>query len=384
MSNYTLILPFVRSATTGFVKADEMREAISLALVSGKNLIFYGPGGHGKSEMTQSVLGAIAGATSRTQMFGEGMDESRLYGGINLAKLNDETDPVIEYHPARSFLAWDFATFEELFDAPTSVLLSLKDTLTSRALRNGEQYFPMRTQTIVCATNREPGEVAEIGAAAQALIERFPLQLRVAWESYGAADYLEMFKSVESAQQCVHSTSLRKIEELKAQAKSVTIPEAVKRILAEMIANAVAGGVTISPRTAMYAQDLVRASAVINGRAVASKDDIVAIKFLPGCAELASRISSEIDAAVKRSEAEQKICAAEQELRGLQAEYQSATSANSPIKLLQVAVKAQQFGDTVANLAITDNLTDRRKALRDVTSKLASDAQSVALKATRV
>ncbi len=377
---YTLTLNFVRAATVGFVKADAIREILSLSLVSGKNCILFGPGGHGKSEMTAAVLGAISGAISRTQMFGEGMDESRLYGGINLKKLNDPENPVIEYYPERSFLSWDFAVFEELFDAPTSVLMTLKDTLTSKALRNGEQQFPMRTQNIVCATNRDPGEVAEIGAAAQALIERFPLQLRVAWGSYSAADYLEMFRTVGRVEES--SISLKELEALKCRAKKAIVPESVQRILAEMIANAVASGVTISPRSAMYAQDLVRSSAVINGRDTATKDDIQAIKYLPGCDELAAKISSEIDAAVKRAEAESRMRDAEMQLRGLQQEFQSANA--SPIKLLQVSVKATKFGDTIANLTVTDNLTDRRKALREATTKLASDAQAAALNATRV
>ena len=378
--SYTLILPFVKAATAAFVKADLVREILSLSLVSGKNCILFGPGGHGKSEMTASILGAIEGATSRTQMFGEGMDESRLYGGINLKKLNDKDEPVIEYHPERSFLSWDFAVFEELFDAPTSVLMTLKDTLTSRALRNGEQQFPMRTQSIVCATNREPGEVAEIGAAAQALIERFPLQFRVAWGSYSSADYLEMFKSVDRVEKA--SISLKELATLKSRAKAVVLPDAVQRILAEMIANAVASGVIISPRSAMYAQDLVRASAVINGRDIATKDDIQAIKYLPGCDELAAKISQEIEAAVKRAEAEGLIRDAESRLVELQNKFREAQG--SPIKLLQVAVMAGQFGDVVANLTVTDNLTARRKTLRDATSKLASDAQASALTATRV
>lgn len=377
---FTLVLPFVAAATAGFIKAQQVREILSLSLVSGKNAILFGPGGHGKSEMTAAVLSAVKGATARTQMFGEGMDEARLYGGINLAKLNDTTDPVIEYYPERSFLSWDFAVFEELFDAPTSVLMTLKDTLTSRTLRNGEQQFPMRTQSIVCATNREPKEVSDLGAAAQALIERFPLQLRVAWGTYSSADYLEMFKTVGRKESA--SMTLVELEVLKKRAKAVNVPDAVQRILAEMIANAVASGVTISPRSAMYAQELVKASAIINGRSEATKDDIQAIKYLPGCEELAAKISQEIDAAVKRAEAGQKIRDAESRLRELQVEFQG--SAGSPIKNLQVSVKASQFGDSVANLTITDNLSDRRKALRDASNKLAVDAQKAALASTRV
>ena len=58
------ILPWVAQATQSFVHADDVREAISLALASGKHLILFGPGGHAKSEMIGEVTRALAGATT--------------------------------------------------------------------------------------------------------------------------------------------------------------------------------------------------------------------------------------------------------------------------------------------------------------------------------
>ena len=72
------ILPWVAQATQTFVHADDVREAVSLALVSGKHLILFGPGGHAKSEMITSMTRALAGAITFVQSFGEGMDEARL------------------------------------------------------------------------------------------------------------------------------------------------------------------------------------------------------------------------------------------------------------------------------------------------------------------
>lgn len=377
----SLVLTFVAQATAAFVKAEEVREALSLALVSGRNLILFGPGGHGKSEMTAAALEAVAGAKMFVQSFGEGMDESRLYGGINLAKLNDATDPVIEYHPERSFLAADLAVFEELFDAPTSVLLSLKDTLTAGCLRNGAQQFEMRTQAIVCATNREPAEVADLGPAAQALIERFPLQLRVAWASYTAQDYLEMFESIETSPQGQGSIAWEELVALKAAAKSVQIPDGIRRILAEVIASAVASGVTISPRTAMHAQALVRAAAAIRGHTVATKDDLVAIKFLPGCSEMAAKISEEVEAAHLRAEAELRLRTLEQQVEMLLREFSGAAT---PIKCLQIHKKAVALADAAATLRLPDGFIQRREALRTRLGQLASDATTKAVEVTRM
>jgi MoxR-like ATPase len=384
----SLILAWVAAATRRFVNADDMREVISLALVSGKNLIMFGPGGHGKSEFVSDVLKTVSGASTFVQSCGEGLDEARLYGGINLAKLNASDDPRIEFHPERSFLAADFGVFEELFDAPTSVLLSLKDTLTARCLRNGAQTFPMRTQLLVAATNREPGEVAEMGAAAQALIERFPLQLRVAWESYDSSAYLGLFRSLDAAAaeetNSEESITLSELKDLKERARRVVVPDGVLCILSEIIAGAVASGVTISPRTAVHARDLVRASAAIHGRTTATKEDIVAVKFLPGCAELAAKISSEIEAAAKRAQAEGTLRGYEAAVRAVREECDAAKRAASPIKLLQVAKKAAALGDELGRIAITDNLTDRRKAAREAVGKIATEAQAAALDSTRV
>ena len=381
----TLVLPWVAQATQRFVAAEAMREVLSLAIVSGKNVILFGPGGYGKSELINDLLAAVTDGRTFVQSCGEGLDESRLYGGIDLAKLNDGTAPVIQFNPERSFLAADFAVFEELFDAPTSVLLSLKDTLTARCLRNGAQKFEMQTSLLVSATNKEPGEVAEMGAAAQALIERFPLQLRVAWESYDAQDYLQMFRSIDTERKGVKPlVILAEIRALREKSAMVSVPEPVLRILAEIIAAAVASGVIISPRTAVHARDLVRASAAINNRAVATKEDIVAIKYLPGCAELALKISEEIESAAKRAAAEGQLRELESAVAQVRQEFAEARASASPIKLLQAAKRAAQLGDALAKIALTDNLADRRKAARESVAKIATEAAAAALEATRV
>ena len=189
----TNFLNFVGSILTraGFVNSAAMAEILALALVGRVNPMLFGPGGHGKSQMVERVLSAITGALTRTLSCGEGLSEARLFGGLDFKSL--ETEGLERFHAENSFLAWDFGVFEEILDAPSVVLLSLKDTLTSKALRSGSQLVPMRTQVLLGLTNKEPGEVAEEGPAVQALMERFPLQLRVAWEDYSSSAFQALF-----------------------------------------------------------------------------------------------------------------------------------------------------------------------------------------------
>lgn len=375
-----LTLAWVEAATAKFIRIEALREVLSLSLISGKNVVLYGPAGHGKSEAIQAITSAIQGAKVFVQYFGEGMDESRIYGGLNLRRLSDTEDPRIEYDPANSFLASDFAVFEELFDAPTNVLLSLKDTLTARELRNGAQRYQMNTQSIICATNRRPEEIGELGAAANALIERFPLQLEVKWSSYNSGDYLEMFSSVEQQSPAVgKDATLANIIELKHQAQEVTLSGEVRMMLANILAVAVDQGHFVSPRTAIHARDLVKTTAAINGRKRAQLEDLEAISYLPGCSGIASEISDEVKKAVERTRAEVKFLRIDKSLKELTAEMKRATG---PVTYLQIHKRAQAFARAASALKVTDQYIRRREELQSKLAKLSMEARDKAVETT--
>lgn len=344
-----------------FVFTNEVARILSLGFAGQKNIIMFGPAGHAKSEMVQAVIqGLDLESETFFQFFGEGMDESRLFGGLNFKKLEDEK--VLEYYPEKSFLNSKVAVFEELFDAPASVLLALKDTLTARELRNGAQRFKMRTEIIICLTNKEPGQISELGPAAHALIERFPLQYNLKWADYSSASYLKMFEKV-------------------APLIGGPILNGFKAVLAEIISKATAEGNFISPRTAMHAFQVCQASALLRGGDHVLKEDLVDLRFIPGLEGLADTIQQELTEAMERAAAEARILEAEKKLKLLLEELGQATS---PIKLLQVAKKFVNFQDEVSSLKVTDGLTERRKRLRDVAAEKVSEAQRLALDQTRI
>lgn len=347
-----------------FIFSYELARAIALAISSGKNLLLWGPAGHGKSEMVMAALEQIASEDAIfVQSFGEGMDEATLWGGLDFRAL--EADKVLRYFPDNSFLAREYAVFEELFDAPASVLLALKDTLTARKLRKGSQNFAMKTKVVIALTNKDPSEISDLGPAAHALIERFPLQLEVKWSSYGSADYLALFDRV-----------------------APRLPGAdlngSGRILAEMIAKAGEQGDIISPRSAIHALGVVKASAAMRGSGVVEKIDLLDLRFIDGMQGLAEGLQAEIDAATERAAAEARVVEAEQKLRYILEDLEAAKKAASPIRLLQAAKALQAFGDQVSGLKVTDGLIDRRKRMRDSAAEKAAEAQKLALENTRV
>jgi hypothetical protein len=344
-----------------FVRVDEVARILSLALQSGKNVLLWGPAGHGKSEMVAAALATAANDSDvYVQSFGEGMDEATLWGGLDFRKL--ENDHVLQYFPDNSFLSREYAVFEELFDAPASVLLALKDTLTAKKLRKGSQSFAMKTKVIVALTNKAPGEISDLGPAAHALIERFPLQLEVKWPSYGSADYLELFRKVGPR---------LKGADLNGQ----------ETVLAEVMAKAGESGEIVSPRTAIHAIGVVKAGAALRGAAKVEKQDLLDLIFLPGMAAFAANLRQEIDRATERAQAESNLRVAEAKLAQLLSDL---AGADTPIKALQCAKRLVVFQDDVAQLAVTDGLSDRRKRLRDSVAQKAMEAQQCALDNTRI
>lgn len=289
---HTMILPWVQSATNMFVNAKEMREAFSLAIVSGLNLIFSGPGGHGKSEFLNAAFGAIETATY-VKSFGQGTSSEELYGGLDLEALNRQggtEKAAIQFNPELSFLAHNVAVFEELFDAPSRVLTSLKDTMTARELRNRHQRFPMKTRVIAGATNHSPQDIAEGGPEIAALVERFPIQLEVRWADYSESSFMELFETVGRDEPAPQRQAWNDIAALQEKARAVECSVVIQRILAKIIVEIRKDKVIISPRTAVLSLQLAKAAAAINDRSEVAIDDLVAIAFLPGAHSLRQRI----------------------------------------------------------------------------------------------
>jgi MoxR domain in the MoxR-vWA-beta-propeller ternary systems len=178
-----------------FIKSKEVAFVLATGFLTKKNIFLYGRGGHAKSEMVSEFLKFVdpKGKESFVQMCGEGLSEEKLFGGVDLKVLKETGS--IQYLVENSFMNKKYVVFEELLDSRLNVLLSLKDILTSGYFRNGDQVFKIKTEMVICLTNRTKQEVSEDDSI-KALLERFPLEQKVEWDSYSASDYQAMFKKL--------------------------------------------------------------------------------------------------------------------------------------------------------------------------------------------
>lgn len=174
-----------------FVFMDKTVNVLNVGFSTCKNVILYGPGGHGKSEITLDFLKA-KGIDPFIQTMGTGMTTDRLFGGLDIPTF--ETTGKIEYLVENSFMNHEYVIFEELFDAPDFILEQLKDILSSGVFRNGTQIFPINTKFIICCTNRTRDEFSK-NMSLKALMERFPLELNVIWDNYTEISYNKLLES---------------------------------------------------------------------------------------------------------------------------------------------------------------------------------------------
>jgi hypothetical protein len=168
-----------------FVFMDKALKILDVGLKTEKNVILYGPGGHGKSELTLEFFYEKQ-INPYIITMGTGMTTDRLFGGINIPAF--EKEGKLEYLIENSFMNHEYVIFEEMMDAPDFILEQLKDILSSGIFRNGTQVYPIKTRFIVCCTNRTREEFSK-NDSLRALMERFPLELNVIWDNYTEISY---------------------------------------------------------------------------------------------------------------------------------------------------------------------------------------------------
>lgn len=230
-----------RVVSEKFIFSEDIVDILFAGMESKKNVILWGRGGHGKSEITEVVLqemydkGLIEEAPF-VQAFGDGLTEEKLFGGMDIKRYKAEG--VIEYLPLNSFMNHEVVVFEEIFDAPASVLLSLKDIMTSKKFRQGSEVFNIRTKIIIGLTNKSKKDFSDKNDSLKALAERFALTLKVEWSHYKKTNFLKLFNTVFGKEK--YTENSQKLSEL---ANIIDV-------------NNADGASFVSPRTAINAAEL--------------------------------------------------------------------------------------------------------------------------------
>ena len=227
-----------------FINVSGISDVMKNAISNDMNIILYGRGGFGKSEMMGKLFNR---PELRDRVFiqslSEATTEEDLFGGIRMKKFMDTGEK--EYLVENSFANSEIVIFEEIFDAPARVLAALKDTLTSKEIRNGNQRFPIKTKIIIGLTNKTYDEIIEDDST-EALTQRFPISYKMEYDitKIEAAslifkrykDYdLQKAAAIVDTLSSMKAVSPRKILEVAKYIKDISIRK--NKVYAEHITN---------------------------------------------------------------------------------------------------------------------------------------------------
>jgi len=180
-----------------FIQIDDVIEVILAALVTEQNAILYGPGGYGKTEILKWVLGTlnipyfvISGHSA--------MSVEDLLGVPDMKKLMEDSELLIQFEKT-PFVQEGVLIIEEGTDIPTNVLTALKDIITSKGYRYKDKLIAMNISNIFLTGNTDP-DLLELDDSVKAFFtERFPMRIKVEWNSHTFFQYINLWYTLFSA-----------------------------------------------------------------------------------------------------------------------------------------------------------------------------------------
>ena len=352
-----------------FIYTDDIAEILASAIYSGQNVILYGPGGHGKSEMVEAVLEGLGlwnrhdpvNSQTLIQSFGEGLTEDALWGGIDFKRLNSVTDPDMVFNVENSFLKYPVAVFEELFDAPAFCLLPLKHTIQAGFLAKSGRSYPMQTKLIIACTNRNPADIEDMGETYRALLERFVLRQEVIWPDYTAGRYAKLINT--------HS--------------KLIMTSANRNALCELMADCQQTGHLVSPRTAMKAVDILIGAATSRGATEVTLADFPALKHVAGFQQTAGRFSETLEMRQEEIRANDTMQVCVDKLNVMIDKYQSGVITR-PIEYLIMAKFFLSIQDEFNSIRVPDSLYQKRADKIKLATDYYAAARDKAVELTRI
>jgi hypothetical protein len=306
-----------------FAYSEEVASCLFTSYKSEEHVVLYGPGGHGKSEMSLEFFDSL-GIKPFVQALGPGTTTEQLLGGMDMKLFNKTGE--IQYLVENSFMNHEYVIFEEAFDAPVYVLTILKDILTSRELRNGHQVFPIKTKMIVICTNHSRSVIAD-DLSIKALMERFPLELEVKWQSYHEANYQTMFNIVFGS--------------------STTVKD--YNVISKLCGTLYSEGTTISPRTAVKMAKIY------------STVGAAGLKFFADVPKSAYEELAKIEESSRKdAESLQVITSFEEDIRNFRDTFNATTD---PVDMLKLSKRLAKHKKALQGLSITETYYEHRDVL---------------------
>lgn len=209
-----------------FYGMNKVIEALYIGISTGKNVILYGPGGFGKTQIVKAFLNFV-NVPAPTIIGYEDMEVDALLGIPNIQKLTEQSIYEVAFEKS-VFSNPGVLILEEFLDARPSTAAALKDILTEGGLRQGNKLVESLISSVVICTNKSPDEVSIDDSTAAFYKERFPIRLKVVWNSYTHEDYHDFLKIIKPSQMAEQPLLYDVLAEIASRTDALVSPRVVK------------------------------------------------------------------------------------------------------------------------------------------------------------
>jgi MoxR-like ATPase len=250
--------------TCVFEREDEISIA-SLALLTGEHAVFLGEPGVAKSALVRAITSRLSGARLFELALHPQCSADDVRGAPNLPALGEGR---YEYQTTGRIADCETAFLDEVFKGPPSTLNVLLSALNERVFHNGGRVDSIPLRTCFAASNELPR-----AGECDALWDRFLFRTYTS-ALRDPANAGRLFAG-DTPQVPVKATlPLATLDLLKQAVKGVSLPQGVVDAALAIRSELRAAGVLLSDRRFTQWGRAVRASALRDGRDVASLDDL--------------------------------------------------------------------------------------------------------------
>lgn len=341
-----------RELLAALLERDAVIRAALVALLSRQHLVQLGAPGAAKTLLMTELGKRISTAQSKglrcfDYLMTKFTTPEELFGPISVAGLKrDEYQRITTGRLVEAELVF----LDEIFKASSAILNTLLRVINEREYTNGSKTMTVPLLSLFGASNELPQ-----GNELEALWDRFLLRVQVGYLSDGGfAQFIRQAARKNGNGHSVTTLTLTELQELQRAAEQITLPDAVCACLEQLRVDLTAKGIRASDRRWGQSLGLLRAHALLEGRASVEEDDLPVLKHclwqtpeqIGDVAKLLARLGNPlhakaVDLGDQAASVHQECMAAQRDGRNENDQMSAAIEANT--KLKQINTKLQEL-----------------------------------------